>query len=59
MGPMDEDMPLEVVQERFPGWDVRQVFGGFLATPKGTPVVLGMFVASVADKLVQHERNTK
>ena len=35
----------------YPEWEFREVLGGYLAVPKGTPVVLGMFVRSVADKL--------
>ena len=49
-------MTLDEARALFPEWDFREVLGGFIATPKGTPVVLGMFVRSVADKLAQRER---
>lgn len=50
MGP-NSDMPLDEARAMYPEWEFREVLGGYLAVPKGTPVVLGMFVRSVADKL--------
>ena len=42
---------LAAMREEFPGWDFRQVFGGWEAVPEGTPVIQGMSLESVAEKL--------
>lgn len=42
---------LEAVREAFPEWDITPVFGGYLAVPKGTPVVQSMFLDGIAEKI--------
>jgi hypothetical protein len=51
MGPMDTQHGLNAARETFSDWDIYEVFGGYLAVPKGTPLVQGMYLATVADKL--------
>jgi hypothetical protein len=46
---------LQALREEFPGWDFIKIFAGWLAVPKGTPVVQGMDLGSVAGKLREHE----
>jgi hypothetical protein len=41
---------------RVPGWDLHQIFGGYLAVPAGTPVVLGSDVESVVTKIREREQ---
>ena len=55
MGPMD-DQDMQDAERQYPEWDFHQVLGGYFAVPKGTPVIKGMFVASVTDKLRERER---
>ena len=58
MGPYSHDEPAEpgdaALRERFPGWDVRRVFGGWLAVPARTPVIRGMYLESIAEKIAAH-----
>jgi hypothetical protein len=51
----DEDRRLEAAREAFPEWDMTAVFGGFLAVPKGTPVIQGMFLDVIVEKIRQRE----
>lgn len=46
------DRRLEAAREAFPDWDIYQVFGGFLAVPKGTPVIQSMFLEGLAEKIL-------
>ena len=46
-----EDGRLEAAQEAFPDWDITAVFGGFLAVPKGTPVLQAMFLEGIVEKI--------
>lgn len=48
MGP---DSELDGLQAEFPDWDITRIFGGFLAVPKGTPIVLATFTDTMAEKL--------
>ena len=47
----DEDRRLQAAREAFPEWDITAVFGGYLAVPKGTPVIQGMFLDGIAEKI--------
>ena len=47
----DCDHSLPAAREEFPDWDLHEVLGGYIAVPTGTPVVRGMFVASIVEKL--------
>ena len=42
---------LAAAQAEFPDLDFIEIFAGWLAVPKGTPVVQGMDLGSVAEKL--------
>ena len=42
--------------EQFPGWDVREVFGGWEAVPEGTPVVRSSTLDGLAEKLAEQEQ---
>jgi hypothetical protein len=53
---VEETADLQAVKARFPGWDVRRVFGGYQAVPTGTPVITGMYLETVAEKLAAAER---
>jgi hypothetical protein len=48
-----EDRQLAAIREEFPDLDFIKIFAGWLAVPKGTTVVQGMDLASVAEKLRQ------
>jgi hypothetical protein len=47
----DRDYSLIAARDAFPEWDLHEVLGGYIAVPAGTPVVRGMFVASIVEKL--------
>jgi len=47
----DYDHSLLAAREEFPSWDVHEVLGGYIAVPAGTPVIRGMFVSSIVEKL--------
>lgn len=59
MGPLDDagqledtsDHSLRAAREEFPDWDIHEVLGGYIAVPAGTPVIRGMFVATIIEKL--------
>lgn len=42
---------LEEIQERFPEWDLRRIFGTLIAVPAGTPVIVASFTSTMRDKL--------
>jgi hypothetical protein len=44
---------LEAARQEFPGWDFREVFGGWLAVREGTPVVMSLDLDGIAEKLRQ------
>jgi hypothetical protein len=48
---IDTDRYLKAAQEAYPAWDIRPVFGGYLAVPKDTPVIQGISVDSVVEKI--------
>jgi hypothetical protein len=58
MGPVERqsvlaegDKRLTAAREAFPEWDIYPVFGGYLAVPKGAPVIQGIDVDSVVGKI--------
>lgn len=55
MGPHETDRELEAVRQAHPGWDFHEVLGGYVTVPVGTPLINGMFVSSVVEKLQAHE----
>lgn len=50
---------LDALREAFPAWDIHRVFGGYEAVPAGTPVIRGVYLESMAEKLaaLEHGRN--
>lgn len=42
---------LEEIQERFPEWDLRRIFGTLIAVPAGTPVIVASFTSTLEEKL--------
>lgn len=46
-----EDRWLEAARKAYPEWDIIRVFAGYIATPKGTPVIQGIDVDSVVGKI--------
>jgi hypothetical protein len=48
---MREQSRLRAAEQAFPDWDFHQVFGGWEAVPKGSPVIRGMDLDSVVAKL--------
>jgi hypothetical protein len=53
--PDDHDQVLDSVRNEFPGWDIHETLGGYIAVPTGTPVVRGMFLDTILDKLRKRE----
>ena len=58
MGPMErhsapdaEDAPLRAAREACLGWDIMRVFGGYLAVPKGTPVIQSIDTDGIVEKI--------
>lgn len=49
----EDDRRLTAAREEFPDWDFHTVFGGVEAVPRGTPVIRGIDLDSVAEKLRQ------
>jgi hypothetical protein len=48
MGP---DSELEAIRAEFPDWDITRIFGGYRAVPRGTVVLEGIYLDSLAKKL--------
>ena len=46
-----DDGSLEAARNEFTGWDIIEVFGGYLAVPAGTPVVRSTTAGGLAGKL--------
>ena len=58
MGPMERqsvldegDTRLLAAREAIPEWDIHRVFGGYLAVPKGTPVVQSIDTDGIVEKI--------
>lgn len=51
----EDDRQLKAARAEFPGWDFHQVFGGWEAVPAGTPVIRGMFLDKVTERLRERE----
>lgn len=49
--PSSHERELAEARAEFPEWDIREVFGGWLAVPVGTPVIQGMYLDSIREKL--------
>jgi hypothetical protein len=45
------DRRLQAAREAFPEWDIIRVFGGYLAVPKGTPVVQSIDLDGISEKI--------
>ena len=57
MGPHDDaHQDLESVRSRYPAWEIRETLGGYVAVPRGVPLLRGMFLESLAERLSQWER---
>jgi hypothetical protein len=50
---VDNEKALAAAREEFPGWDFHQVFGGWEAVPGQTPVIRGMYLETLLDRLRQ------
>jgi hypothetical protein len=37
--------------EKFPGWEIRRMLGGYVAVPQGTPVLRAVSLESLKEKL--------
>lgn len=48
-----EDARLQAARESFPGWDIIEVFGGYLAVPAGTVIVQAIDLDGIVMKLRQ------
>lgn len=46
-----EEARLAAAEKEFGDWDFHPVLGGWLAVPAGTPVIRGMFLETVMEKL--------
>lgn len=46
---------LEAARQRWPGWQIDEVFGGFEAVRAGEPVFRGMFLSSLEEQLADRE----
>jgi hypothetical protein len=68
MGPRDDTLPtpsvavtkteaqrIKEIKERFPGWVINRVFGGWEVVPYGVVVVRGIYLESIEEKLEAHE----
>jgi len=53
----ETERALAAMRAEFPGRDFLEVFGGWMAVPEGTPVVFGVDLDSVAEKL--RDRSTE
>jgi hypothetical protein len=57
MGPIEDsvmaesDARLRAAREALPEWDIYRVFGGYLAVPKGAPVVQSMDADGIVEKV--------
>jgi hypothetical protein len=55
MGPRNAlgegDGRLKAAREAFPEWDIYPVFGGYLAVPKGTPVIQSIDTDGIVEKI--------
>lgn len=50
-----EERQLQGARDSFPGWQIREVFGGFLALPKGTVTVHSTTLDGLVMKLRQQQ----
>jgi hypothetical protein len=46
---------LKALRERYPDWDIHQVFGGWEAVPAGTGVIRAIWLESLEEKLAAQE----
>ncbi len=52
MSPLDQyDSRLLAAREAFPEWDIYHVFGGYLAVPKGTPIIQSIDTDGIVEKI--------
>lgn len=42
---------LAELRRKYPGWEITRIFGGYEATPKGTPLVHAVYLSSMEEKL--------
>jgi hypothetical protein len=42
---------IAALKERYPGWDIHRVFGGWEAVPAGTAVIRSMDLEGIGEKL--------
>jgi len=49
------DRQLKSAQETFPDWEIRPLFGGYVAVPKGTPVITSVDVDGMVMKIYKRE----
>lgn len=50
-------MTVDEVRAQFPGWDIRPVFGGYAAVPKGSSLVVAMYLDSLVEKIREQEKS--
>jgi hypothetical protein len=49
-----EQRLLKATQETFPNWDFHKIFGGWEAVPRETPVIRGVDLHSIIEKLTDY-----
>ena len=47
----EDERQLKAARDSFPGWEIREVFDGFLAVPAGTVVIHSTDLDSIVRKL--------
>jgi len=48
-----DDARLQAARDSFPGWEIVEVFGGYLAFPKGASIVQAIDLGGLVAKLRQ------
>jgi hypothetical protein len=52
---LEDDARLNAARDSFPGWEITDTFGGYMAVPKGTAVVRATDLDGLVLKLRQQE----
>lgn len=52
---MGTDADVAELAAKYPGWDIYPVFGGWQATPAGTPVIQSIDLGGIDEKITARE----
>jgi hypothetical protein len=52
---MGTDADVAELTAKYPGWDIYPVFGGWQATPAGTPVIQSVDLGGIDEKITARE----